>query len=483
MMKAVIYARLSTLGQTEGASLESQVEDCEKYAKANGFTAVKVYREVFSGEDFMYRPELEKVRNEIKAGLYNAIIIHHTDRLTRGGIAHLAILYDEFQRYNTKLISVLDPLEDSDEGELVRSVNAYAAKKERLQIRERTMRGRLKNAKDGTLNYKRKLYGYHLTDSGRVYSDTESPIVRGLFASVLEGHSLRGIASELNRRGTPTPMGSSIWWANSIKSILNNPAYAGRTVAFRFKRETRYAEGRKKINGSVLRDETEWIEIPDITPAIVDQETFDAVQRQLRINQKEKRRPVKHNYLLRGFIRCANCGRAYTPQPSRNSRRYSCSSLQNPSINCHTKSLSADKAEMAVWVKAMEIISKLTIVPPEPKPGPDPLPKIDQQISKLEREMSLIVDRSATADPRTWKMFERQLSQKADEIEVVREHRAAVIKQRASKPKADSLKNIRAMYRKRIQNLSFEEQVTVLKALGTVCTWNGTELKVNIHAR
>lgn len=57
-----------------------------------------------------------------------------------------------------------------------------------------------------------------------------------------------------------------------------------------------------------LRPESEWIPIP--VPAIVDEATWQAAQKQLKDNKNLAKRNLKHDYLLNGLVTCAKCGRA-----------------------------------------------------------------------------------------------------------------------------------------------------------------------------
>lgn len=482
-MKAVIYARVSTAGQTEGTGLQTQIEACEKYAKENKISVDSVFREVGSGSSLVDRQQLDIIRRSIRSGSYTHLIAYAVDRLSRS-VSHLFILLDECDRFGVNVLFATENLDSSPEGRLLQSVKGYVAEVEREKIRERTMRGRKQHAINGTLSYRRGLFGYRVGDNGRrEILESEADTIRYMFRSIIAGGSLRSTAEALCKRSVSTPSGSDVWWAHSIKAIVNNPAYCGKTVAFRYRHDIRYENGVKKHNGSVIRQEKDWIELPDTTPAIVTEEVFNAVQEQLQKNRKEKRGTPKIEFLLRGFVKCANCGRQYSPQTSRGFRRYSCSSIQNPTINCHTKSLNAGPAEDNVWIEVLKIINGLTIPNAPEKPKTDPLKNIDTQILRLEREMCRIVDRSASADDRTWDMFDRELKKKADELEKLQVHKQNVLREQSAIPKTESLKTVQNRYKKTINNLPFAERVNVMKALGVRCTWDGITLNINIHAQ
>jgi len=157
---------------------------------------------------------------------------------------------------------------------------------------------------------------------------------------VSEGLSTNQILFRLRAYNAPTKSGK-IWNRRTVQSILTNPSYAGRTYAFTT------AQGKKRFT----RPLEKWIEIPGVTPAIVSQEMFDEAQRQLRINREKSSRNCKHDYLLRGHVRCRQCGQVYTGEMT-NSRTYRCAGRKKahvPVVRCSNKGWRADKLEAIVW--------------------------------------------------------------------------------------------------------------------------------------
>ena len=482
-MKAVIYARVSSAKQEDGTSLDSQFEACKAHAKKLGYTVTKSVREVYSGADFFDRPQLNQIRDEIKQGKYAAFFVYHTDRLSRGGIAHLAILVDEFGRYGTEIISVTDPLDKSDEGELIRSVNAYSAKKERLQIRERTMRGRRHAAITGSLAFGRPLYGYAVNESGRRYIDeTTAEWVKYIFQSIRNGDSLRKLATNLNELGVPTAKGS-VWWPHTIKTVVNNSAYCGRTIAFRYKHDVYFDKGIKKHNGSAFGDPSNQIELPNATPSIISVREWEEAQAALRTRHKAKNGVGRPEYLLRGFITCNACGRLFSPVGKRKWRYYCCTSTQSPSVNCRTKSFPADKAEGDVWEYVCSVLKDMEFKGVAENKSAEPTAMmIDKQISKFTVEIERIVTRSATADDVTWKMFEKELLIKKGELERLRQRREEIRNKTAKSRKTESITAIRKRFGKNLDKLTFDQRVELLTALGLTCSWDGTALHTTIDA-
>jgi len=111
-----------------------------------------------------------------------------------------------------------------------------------------------------------------------------------------------------------------------------------------------YKQARK--TGRKLRPEEDWISIP--VPPIVDQATWEAAQTQLAQNSLHSPRNNKrHQYLLRGLIRCPRCGSTYTGIVSHGYRRYRCTqadaSVSSTGKRCPPGSIAAEPIEGAVW--------------------------------------------------------------------------------------------------------------------------------------
>ena len=136
--------------------------------------------------------------------------------------------------------------------------------------------------------------------------------------------------------------------------ILKNPAYIGKTYAFTFLQGT----NRRK-------PQSEWIEIPNATPAIITEEMFQAAQKQLELNYKNAKRNTKRQYLLRGRLYCRQCGHAYCGHVDRVTRYYRCpgrNRITSPINPCLNKNWRADKLEALVWEKIGYVLDNPEII-------------------------------------------------------------------------------------------------------------------------
>jgi hypothetical protein len=206
--------------------------------------------------------------------------------------------------------------------------------------------------------------------------------VKLIFGWSREGLSARSIAQRLNTRGVPSPAassgryyrdetrGASRWGSSQVQRILNCEEYTGVTYYDKHRMtERRRTKGKYE---SELRPKSEWKLLESdvtVTPPIISKEHFDEVQSLLRgrargRNQADGRRNNLLPVLLRGLIRCSECGlkmyhmtetRRHAGGREERSRVYCCSArfggrMTEP-VGCSCGRVMAEEVENLVWDK------------------------------------------------------------------------------------------------------------------------------------
>jgi site-specific DNA recombinase len=501
MKKAVIYARVSTAGQEEkGSSLESQVKSCRAYAEQNGYTIVRVVEEVFSGAYLHERPQISAVRDEVRAGKYDAVIAHAIDRVSRD-TAHLFILSDECNRYDTKLLFVSEDLDNSAQGKLLQSVTGFVAEVEREKIRERSLRGKRTKAASKTLSFGHKLYGYEYDKENRVrvIVPEEAAVVIEMFEGMLEGKSIRGIAQELDERGVPTARLGVSWNHSSVRRLLKNTAYAGITYAFRYQSVFTKKDG-KTVHQNKERDKSEWVQQADnLSPALVSLDTFNQVQQIIAHNRDLKRRSPVHEMLLRGRVVCEVCGRVYTTNidPRGGYGSYVCQSQRTATTRCGNPSVSARRIEPVVWEKIAEVLAnpELVIAQIEETKQHSHTKRNSlrstaatnaKAITRVETELRRLVARAASVDDSVWELMQEQINAKTNELTRLRALQSETdLSLSADDVRTVDLSHLTALsagLARKLDKLSFAEKSRVLSALEVKVGWNGDRLRVQMTA-
>ena len=512
-MKAAIYCRVSTEDQErEGTSLQSQLEACKKLAQEQGYDVPEgsIVMETYSGLSFD-RPKLNEVRQWVRDKEVDAVIAYTLDRLSRDPV-HFIILQEELERAGVALIMVTEDVDSSDMGKLIAHIKGFAAKLEAEKIKERTMRGKKARALAGKLpaNSHAHLYGYsYLPGKGigegiRYINDEQASVVRQMYQWLLEGLSTDAITYRLRGLPIPTPTKKGYWMRSTVLGILKNPAYYGKTYAFtctygkpkrRLKPDTK-----RKNTGIIWKPREEWLEIPNATPPIISEATYNAAQERLEQNRRMAARNSKNEYLLHGHIYCARCGRAFWGAPGikpRNGKRYEypfyqCSGRLKKvtPVKCNNRQYNAKKIEELVWAQIEEVLRNPELILAE-------LERREQEQESsiwqrdLERLINQLANRKKQKD-RVWTAFritgdedtfrrdiailDREIQQAEAEIARLEER---IESNKQFTLNADNLKQACEVVVSNLKTLSFEEKRLALQALQVRVSIDGDN--INIH--
>ena len=199
-------------------------------------------------------------------------------------------------------------------------------------------------------------YGY-LKDSSNpknwIIDPVASEVVKRIFKEAKNGKSLSEIAKGLENDKVfkpdrhrieiglkPISASSNVenlpyfWTRETLSNILGREEYIGHTVNLRTRKKS-YKDKRKVDN-----PKEDWLIFKNTHEAIIDQETFDIVQKMRshkRSNQRYKNR-IGHENLFAGLVFCGTCGRKhyFCPQEKNglNHDHYKCSGYCKPIDGC-----------------------------------------------------------------------------------------------------------------------------------------------------
>lgn len=309
-MKAIIYSRVSTDAQErDGTSLDSQEAACVAYAERQGWQTVDRIREAASGYT-LDRAGAVRLRDAIKKRECDVIVSYAVDRLSRNQ-NHIGVLFDDAQQSAVRLEFVTERFEDTAIGRFILAARAFIAEVEREKISERTMRGKESRARSGRIPQAtgKGIYGYtYSVETGkRRVNESQARTVEDIYRRFAAGESCNGIATHLNRIGVPA-FGGSKWYPLTIRRILENETYTGRTTYRRTKVDLqRDPRTGKKRRITTVRPESDWINIEGATPPIISGELYACVTKILSDPKRRLRGQPSATYRLRGHLRCALC--------------------------------------------------------------------------------------------------------------------------------------------------------------------------------
>ena len=127
------YLRVSSRNQNAA----SQRSAIERMASARGYEVHTWYSEKRSGKT-LARPELDRLRRDVRAGKITRVLIYRLDRLARSGIRDTFEVVEELRHHGCEIHTVADGFDlDGPAAQVVLAVLAWASQMERLAINER----------------------------------------------------------------------------------------------------------------------------------------------------------------------------------------------------------------------------------------------------------------------------------------------------------------------------------------------------------
>ena len=315
-MKVAIYLRKSR--QDEEAEKRGEHETLSRHrstlfklAKEQNLNIVEVKEELISGESISYRPKMLELLEEVKQGLYDAVLVMDIDRLGRGNMQDQGLILDTFKQSKTKIITPRKVYDLSNEfDEEYSEFEAFMARKELKLITRRMQRGRIKSVEEGKCISSNAPFGYKFEFEGKnrflVVDDEKANIVKIIFDMYLEGLGAYKIANYLNSLGYKTSTGRD-WYEKGIRDIIKNKAYCGYIV---------WNKVERKRNSS-RRSPEKQIESLGLHEPIISEDIWNKAQ---EMRTKRTISPVHDNKKLTnpvaGLVKCKLCGATLTASSS-----------------------------------------------------------------------------------------------------------------------------------------------------------------------
>ena len=319
----------------------------------------------YSGTNFE-RPAVTRLLDMVREGKINCIIVKNFSRFGRNRISAGYFLDKVFPLYGVRFISLN---EDFDSGKLNGDTGGLSVMFQYFQAEfySRDLSVKYKSAKQVKFRrgeYQSKVcpYGYRKGADGRMEPDGEAAAnVRLIFELARNGLSRKGIVRALFERGIPTPAEykaahgftghdnsrtRGVWHESTVTHILEDERYTGTYIMG--KREVTEVGGHRVR----MKDESQWVKIPDHHPAIIGKELFEQVQARLCRAPAPKKNV--HTYPLRQKVFCGCCLHALSRTSNKN-HTYLCRHTQvDESAPCHGLRISEAELEHIVYEMVLE---------------------------------------------------------------------------------------------------------------------------------
>ena len=280
-----LYMRVSTEDQArEGFSLPEQKERLEAYCKFKGFVIKDYYTDAgISAKTGNYRPEFERLKEDIKSKKINTIIALKQDRITRS-----IFDWEELMRFLEENDAYLDCVNDdinttNANGKMVSRILMSVSQQEIERTSERTKVGLAGAIKQGHIPHQAPL-GYKHENKKLVIDHLTKDVVIRIFELYHKGMSYQKISTLFNKEQV---LGKTNWRDSSIVAILENEIYKGDFVHGKRTKHPTYYE--------------------NVVEPIVSKEMWEECQVQKKKNSKSYQRTLTYLFLQK--LRCPICNR------------------------------------------------------------------------------------------------------------------------------------------------------------------------------
>jgi site-specific DNA recombinase len=299
-MKAMIYTRVSSEEQVSNLSLDVQEKTCREYCVRNGWTIEAVYREEGESAKTANRTQLRLMLTDLRNRPVDYVVVYDTSRFARDVYVHTS-LKQLLMKSGAQLRAATQPLEDTAAGRAIEGVFAVFNQLDNELRAEKITAGMKETVSRGHWPWPAPLgYRNDRSAEGRkiVVPDGErAALMRQGFEAVAAGEALADVLKRLTSVGLISKKSRPVRYQEFSK-LLRNPFYKGVTRSGRWGIET---QGHHE--------------------ALVEPVTWARVQQRLNGRSGAVVQPprLKANpeFPLRGFVRCATCGRIMTASNSR----------------------------------------------------------------------------------------------------------------------------------------------------------------------
>ena len=315
-----LYERLSRDDELQGESnsISHQKQMLEEFARRNNLPNPRHFTDDGVSGTRFDRPGFLAMMEEVEAGRVDAIVIKDMSRLGRDYLK-VGQVMEVLRQRGVRLIAIndgVDSLKGDDDFTPFRNImNEFYARDTSRKIRSVfKSKGMSGKHLTGTV-----IYGY-LWDEKREHwlvDEEAAEVVRRIFSLTMEGYGPYQISKLLSEAKVEIPAVHLArfdegvnrtkpvkdpygWGSSTIVNILKKREYLGHTINFKTRKHF-------KDKKSHYVDESEWTIFENTHEAIIDQETFDNVQR-VRGNARRYLDGFGEAYPLTGLMYCADCG-------------------------------------------------------------------------------------------------------------------------------------------------------------------------------
>ena len=335
--RVAAYVRVSNLKDAMLQSLSTQVSyynDFIQHHPGWQFAGVYVDEGLTGTKDL--RPEFQRLLADCRGGKIDMIITKSTTRFARNTVTMLETVR-MLKEFDVDVFFEKENIHSmSGDGELMLTILASFAQEESRSVSENCKWRLQEKMKQGELVGLRGMYGYTIGKNSVTIQPDQAEMVRRIFHAYVSGQSSVEIARGLVADGIPSLLGGA-WTAKRVREILRNEKYTGNALLQKTY-VSDYLTKRKIVNHGKLPQ----YYVVQGHEAIIDQDTFNTVQRMLTDSSKRNQptKPVNIRYSFTGKIVCGNCGKHFQRKTTKGRISWLCSTyLEHGKSACPAKQI------------------------------------------------------------------------------------------------------------------------------------------------
>lgn len=414
------YARVSTDHEDQTTSYESQMKYYTEYISSRSdWEFVKMYSdEGISGTNTKLRVGFKSMIEDALAGKIDLIITKSVSRFARNTVDSLTTVR-KLKEVGVEIYFEKENIWTLDsKGELLITIMSSLAQEESRSISENVTWGLRKQFAEGKVHFPyTNVMGFEKGENGEIVVNQEdAKTVRYIFQQALLGKTPYSIAKDLTQQGILSPSGKNHWSSVTIKRMLRNEKYKGDALLQKTY-TIDFLSKKKNIN----KGELPQYYVENNHEAIVDKETFDAVQATLDRKEKGKGSTT----LFSSKLVCGDCGHYFGSKVWHSTSKYrrviyQCNEKYKGEKKCTTPHVTEDEIKDWFVTAINKVISNK-----------------DEIIQNLE----MLLDVGESSD------LERRLVELETEVEVVTQMVSNLVKENAIMPQDQDT------YQKKYSNL------------------------------
>lgn len=342
-IRLAAYCRVSSDSSDQLHSFAAQIKYYSEYCKRHPeYKFVDIYAdEGITGTSMEKRDDFRRMLRDCKKGLIDRIIVKSMSRFARNTEEMLTALraleqmevsvYFEEQGLDTKSMN----------SEMFATFPGMVAQQESVSISQNMRWSYKKRMESGEFNCCAPAYGFDLINGKLVINETEAAVIRRIFDLYLQGIGMQTIANILNNEGVRRQYGRKKWHHTTVNYVLNNERYKGdallqkqiTTLTLPFKKQRNHGEQPMYY-------------VENSNPAIVSQETYEAVQALIKSRQPSYKRKAK-TYPLTRTLFCPDCGHTFRRQVVNGTAYWLCAAKATNKTDCVWRRVKEDEVYAA----------------------------------------------------------------------------------------------------------------------------------------